>query len=687
MAGIRLGAGVADDVRARVPFYAHDWLEGLRTGVRILAPATYIFFASVLPALAFGQQLDKATDGILTGVNVLAATGAAGIVQAIFGEQPLLIVGVAEPIVLLYIFMFDFAKNKSDLGKPLFLAWTAWVCVWTAAMCILLALLNVCQLINWFTRFSGELFGGLIAVLFAQEAIKGWKEQFQVDDEYGEESNLYQWRLVNGLFGVILGLGLVISACFSRTARQWRFGFGVFRSLMADYGAPLMVLFWTLVSFGISDAPEGVPRRLPIPNTWDATGFWTVSQDMGKVPGGFIAGATIPALIITILFFFDHSVSAQLAQVEEFNLEKPSAYHYDFFLLGIITLACGLLGVPPVNGVLPQSPLHTKSLATLKKEHVRSGLRKAALKAIAEYGGQEEAGKKEKAAMARVMELMEIRAVQLNSSSALLIRENLSLVDGENTCGKQSSRQSVVVPESVEIGTENGTAIAKKTVFDVEKDIDAYLQVEVAEQRISGLLQSLLVLVCLALTPVLKKIPSAVIYGYFLFMAIESLPGSQFWDRLLLLITDPKRRYRVLERNHAPYLQTVRFRTILSFTSVQLLLLAGVWALTYFAGVAGSLFPLPILALIPIRVYLLPRIFREHELEELDNKTWEEAEALPHEMAIQEQSRLSNEREEGSINISVVEDEVLENRFTGYIKDQASYKSRGSPPENESKQT
>lgn len=373
--------------------------------------------------------------------------------------------------------------------------------------------------------------------------------------------------------------------------------------------------------------------------------------------------------------------------MEEFNLEKPSAYHYDFFLLGIITLACGLLGVPPVNGVLPQSPLHTKSLATLKKEHVRSGLRKAALKAIAEYGGQEEAGKKEKAAMARVMELMEIRAVQLNSSSALLIRENLSLVDGENTCGKQSSRQSVVVPESVEIGTENGTAIAKKTVFDVEKDIDAYLQVEVAEQRISGLLQSLLVLVCLALTPVLKKIPSAVIYGYFLFMAIESLPGSQFWDRLLLLITDPKRRYRVLERNHAPYLQTVRFRTILSFTSVQLLLLAGVWALTYFAGVAGSLFPLPILALIPIRVYLLPRIFREHELEELDNKTWEEAEALPHEMAIQEQSRLSNEREEGSINISVVEDEVLENRFTGYIKDQASYKSRGSPPENESKQT
>ena len=27
---------------------------------------------------------------------------------------------------------------------------------------------------------------------------------------------------------------------------------------------------------------------------------------------------------------------------------------------------CGLLGIPPSNGVIPQSPMHTKSLATLK---------------------------------------------------------------------------------------------------------------------------------------------------------------------------------------------------------------------------------------------------------------------------------------------------------------------------------
>ena len=60
----------------------------------------------------------------------------------------------------------------------------------------------------------------------------------------------------------------------------------------------------------------------------------------------------------------------------------------------------------------------------------------------------------------------------------------------------------------------------------------------------AGLLQSLLVAVCLGLTMVLRLIPSAVLWGYFAFMALESLNGSQFWERLLYLVTDPAKRYR-----------------------------------------------------------------------------------------------------------------------------------------------
>lgn len=55
---------------------------------------------------------------------------------------------------------------------------------------------------------------------------------------------------------------------------------------------------------------------------------------MFKVPVAYIFAAIIPALMVAGLYFFDHSVASQLAQQKEFNLKKPSAYHYDILVLG-----------------------------------------------------------------------------------------------------------------------------------------------------------------------------------------------------------------------------------------------------------------------------------------------------------------------------------------------------------------
>lgn len=55
---------------------------------------------------------------------------------------------------------------------------------------------------------------------------------------------------------------------------------------------------------------------------------------MFKVPPLYILVAVLPALMIAVLYFFDHSVSSQLAQQEEFNLRKPTAFHYDLLVVG-----------------------------------------------------------------------------------------------------------------------------------------------------------------------------------------------------------------------------------------------------------------------------------------------------------------------------------------------------------------
>lgn len=57
---------------------------------------------------------------------------------------------------------------------------------------------------------------------------------------------------------------------------------------------------------------------------------------MLNVPIFYIIGAFIPATMIAVLYYFDHSVASQLAQQKEFNLRKPPSYHYDLLLLGFL---------------------------------------------------------------------------------------------------------------------------------------------------------------------------------------------------------------------------------------------------------------------------------------------------------------------------------------------------------------
>ena len=79
-----------------------------------------------------------------------------------------------------------------------------------------------------------------------------------------------------------------------------------------------------------------------------------------------IFGAMFPALMLYLLFFIDHNISSILTQAPKFHLKKPSAYHWDFFCLGLTIVPCGMLGLPPGSGLIPQAPLHTRALATRK---------------------------------------------------------------------------------------------------------------------------------------------------------------------------------------------------------------------------------------------------------------------------------------------------------------------------------
>lgn len=594
--------------------YKQDWTGGFKAGFRILAPTTYIFFASAIPVISFGEQLDRSTDGVLTAVQTLASTALCGIIHSIIGGQPLLIVGVAEPTVIMYTFMFNFAKDQADLGRNLFLAWAGWVCVWTALLLFFMAILGACSIINRFTRLAGELFGLLIAMLFMQQAIKGLVDEFRIPTRENPKliEFLPSWRFANGMFALVLSFGLMLTALRSRKARSWRYGSGWLRSLIADYGVPIMVLVWTAVSYIPSrSVPHGIPRRLFSPNPWSPGAYdnWTVVKDMLNVPVVYIIGAFVPATMIAVLYYFDHSVASQLAQQKEFNLRKPPSFHYDLLLLGFMTLLCGLIGIPPANGVIPQSPMHTKSLATLKHQLLRNRLVATARKAMKMnaslgqlYGNMQE-----------VYQQMQTPLIYQEASARGLKELKDSTIEAAASMGHLD-------------------APVDESIFDVEKEIDELLPVEVKEQRVSNVLQSIMVGGCVAAMPLLKMIPTSVLWGYFAFMAIESLPGNQFWERILLLFTAPSRRYKVLEDYHATFVETVPFKAIVLFTIFQALYLAVCFGITWIP-IAGVLFPLMIMLLVPVRQYILPKFFKGVHLQDLDAAEYEESPALPFNLA------------------------------------------------------
>ncbi|KAK4375657.1 hypothetical protein RND71_006334 [Anisodus tanguticus] len=610
--------GIKNDLKGRLLCYKQDWTGGLRAGIRILAPTTYIFFASAIPVISFGEQLERSTDGSITAVQTLASTALCGVIHSILGGQPLLILGVAEPTVLMYTFMFNFAKDRKDLGPNLFLAWTGWVCVWTAFLLFLLAVLGACSIINRFTRLAGELFGMLIAMLFMQEAIKGLVEEFGIPERENPRQAAFSpsWRFGNGMFALVLSFGLFLTALRSRKARSWRYGTGWLRGFIADYGVPLMVLVWTAVSYiPARDVPRGIPRRLFSPNPWSPGAYsnWTVIEEMMDVPPLYIVGAFIPATMIAVLYYFDHSVASQLSQQKEFNLKKPSSYHYDLLLLGFLVIICGLLGIPPSNGVIPQSPMHTKSLATLKHQLLRNKLASTARKSI-----------DKNANLGQLYRSMQEAYNEMQTPLVYQTPSGLGLKELKETTVQRASSTGYI------------DAPVDETVFDVDKDIDELLPVEVKEQRLSNLLQALMVGACVAAMPILKRIPSSVLWGYFAFMAIESLPGNQFWERILLLFTAPGRRYKVLEDNHATFVETVPFKTIAWFTLFQTVYLLLCFGITWIP-IAGVLFPLLIMLLVPVRQYLLPKFFKGAHLQDLDAAEYEEAPAITYNMSYGDQ--------------------------------------------------
>ena len=506
---------VREDLARRAPHYASDWTDGLHS--KVVSSSLFMLFTSIAPAITFAAVLDSATqvDGMsmLGVVEVILSMALTGCIFSVFGGQPLCIVGVTGPVTIFTISCFTVAR---EFGLP-FLPFYCWVQLWSGVMHMVLAATGACAAVKLVTRFSCETFGMLIAVIYIFTGVTNLCSYFTHRESAA------------ALLSVLLGLGTTLLALTLSGARAWSLFSRRTRVTIADYGAFSAVVIFCAAPYAgylLHLTPTGCVgclanetiATLEVPSSFGPTftgRSWLVPLFDLSFVGVLVA---LPfGFFLTVLFFFDHNVSSILCQVPDFGLKKGSAYHWDFFVIGVMIVITGLLGVPPVNGLIPQAPLHTDSLCEKKWVTDSTGSREVIVKCY--------------------------------------------------------------------------------------------------EQRVSNLAQAVLTGLTLLVLPLLGLLPIAALDGLFLYMGIASFGGSTFFSRIVLFCTDKERR----TARRLPYLATVPMQTINCFTMTQLAILAAIFAVTRLPLVDG-LFPVLIAVLVPLRIYIMPRIFTAAHVDAIDFK-------------------------------------------------------------------
>ncbi|CDO72046.1 hypothetical protein BN946_scf184943.g81 [Trametes cinnabarina] len=584
-----IGRGIIRDIKARTPYYLSDWADSWN--YRVIPAIVLIFFANVLPGIAFSLDLIETTQQY--GVSeVLLSSFMAAFIFSIFGAQPLCIAGVTGPITVLNKTIFDIIERQPD--PPNYLQFVGWVYLWGAILHWITAALNWCNFLKYVTLFSCDTFGFYVSWVYLEYGVQVVTRQFPSGNGPTPPTLSFdsQTSTLDGAFvGIILALLMTVTSFLFRTLSQSGYFHRHVRRFLADYGMPISLVASSAMAYwGRFNAAN--PTTLPTGHAFLPAGDRPWLVRFWELDGKWVGIAFPFGVALWVLFFFDHNVSSLMAQGSAFPLRKPPGFHYDFFLLGITTFIAGLLGIPAPNGLIPQAPIHTTSLLVMghaKKLDIEEGSTK---------GGPRDA----------IPPCSSVQHEKSNDSTAIRQRNE---ADGDETTTTRTRSRMHPPP------TDNLLEPDPTQARDGEGDERRHeVPIAVVEQRVSNLAQGSLCLVLLTgpFLHVLNLIPRGVLAGLFWYMGVDALEGNGITRKILYFFRD-----RALTSAEEP-LRRVRKSRILLFVAVQLVGFGATMAITQTIAAIG--FPIIIFLLVPVRMWLIPRLpFTEEELAILDGPT------------------------------------------------------------------
>ena len=238
----------------------------------------------------------------------------------------------------------------------------AWSLIHAGWMHYILAIINAHDwTMRYVTTFSTEIFSLLNSIIYFHKSIQ------ELQRAHASLS------FAAFLYAIIGAVGTMLLAIFLSTANSWKPLFHRYiRMGLTEYAAAISIIIFIAIphvgELATLDKSTLTVSHSFRPTNEDRTVFFV---RFWQLPVSWIFAAIIPGLIITVLFFFDHEVSSIICTIDRYGTKKPGGFAWDIVLLGTTTVLCGILGIPPANGLLPQAPLHSESLMHIERDDVK----------------------------------------------------------------------------------------------------------------------------------------------------------------------------------------------------------------------------------------------------------------------------------------------------------------------------
>ncbi|XP_073442865.1 solute carrier family 4 member 11 isoform X6 [Dendrobates tinctorius] len=388
---LNIGKGIFDDIARRLPVYHLDFTDGIigknKAIGKYTTTAIFLYFACLLPSIAFGSLNDENTRGVIDVQKTIIGQGIGGVIYAVLAGQPLVVLLTTAPLAI-YIKVIVGICDDYDLDFKAFYAWTG---LWNSCFLILYSLFNCSMLMKLFKRSTEEIIALFISMTFVLDALKGMIKIFNKCHE--ENSGLPLYRIngsssplnflnatLNGTLvfqdtqhgkeSAVLSLLLMFGTVWlGYTLYQFKkspYLHARVRELLSDCALPISVLtFSTVGSYFFQDIRISLFNYVETENLFVMAPFGSMSMRA-------IASSMGLGFILSMLFFIEQNIVASLTNAPENRLVKGTAYHWDLLLIALINIGLSTYGLPWIHAAFPHSPMHVRALAYVE-ERVEHG--------------------------------------------------------------------------------------------------------------------------------------------------------------------------------------------------------------------------------------------------------------------------------------------------------------------------